>query len=129
MALAKTERPWEVIFHDEFFEEFGSYTETVQDAVLGLLGKLRVFGPLLGRPDVDTLKGSDYPNMKELRVEAESGAWRVAFAFDPRRRAILLTGGNKTGISKDRFYSMLIRVADARYGRHLKSIDAKRSKR
>ena len=50
--------------------------------------------------------------MKELRVDAEGGVWRVAFAFDPKRRAILVTGGNKTGISKDRFYRNLIRVAD-----------------
>jgi len=78
---------------------------------------------------VDTLKGSDYPNMKELRVDAEGGVWRIAFAFDPKRRAILLTGGNKAGIAKERFYSTLIRTADARYGRHLKSIDAKRSKK
>jgi hypothetical protein len=67
--------------------------------------------------------------MKELRVNADGGVWRIAFVFDPVRRAILLTGGNKTGISKDRFYSTLIRIADARYGRHLKSIKEKRSKK
>jgi hypothetical protein len=66
--------------------------------------------------------------MKELRVDAEDGVWRVAFAFDPRRRAILLVGGNKTGISKERFYSTLIRVADARYRRHLKAIEAEERK-
>lgn len=65
--------------------------------------------------------------MKELRVDAEGGVWRVAFAFDPRRRAILLTGGNKTGISKDRFYAALIRVADERYKRHLRTVGAERS--
>jgi hypothetical protein len=118
--------PWEVRFHDDFFVEFGAWSEGVQDAVLSLLGKLRVFGPSLGRPSVDTLRGSDYPNMNELRVDAESGVWRIAFAFDPRRRAILLTGGNKAGISKGRFYSSLIRVADARYGQHLKTMRAER---
>jgi hypothetical protein len=118
---------WVVDFHDEFFEEFETWSEVVQDAVLGSLGKLREFGPTLGRPSVETLKGSDYPNMKELRVDAEDGVWRIAFAFDPKRKAILLTGGNKTGISKDRFYSTLIRIADARYSRHLKSLDRKRS--
>ncbi len=114
--------PWKIGFHDEFFEEYGAWSEAVQDAILSSLGKLREFGPSLGRPSVDTLKGSDYPNMKELRVDAEGGVWRIAFAFDPRRRAILLTGGNKTGISKGRFYSMLIRVADARYRQYLKTI-------
>ncbi len=113
--------PWEIHFHDEFLSEFGAWSEIVQDAVLSSLGKLRTFGPTLGRPSVDTLKGSGYPNMKELRVDAEGGVWRIAFAFDPKRRAILLTGGNKTGISKDRFYSTLIRIADARYERYLKS--------
>jgi DNA-binding XRE family transcriptional regulator len=116
---------WEIYFHDGFLGEFGSWSQVVQDAVLSSLGKLRVFGPSLGRPSVDTLKGSNYPNMKELRVDAESGVWRIAFAFDPKRRAILLTGGNKTGISKDRFYSTLIRVADLRYEQYLKSIGAK----
>jgi hypothetical protein len=115
---------WEVRFHEEFYKEFGTWSEVVQDAVLSALCKLRAFGPSLGRPSVDTLKGSGYPNMKELRVDAAGGVWRIAFAFDPKRRAILLTGGNKTGASKDRFYSTLIRVADARYGQLLKSIGA-----
>ena len=118
--------PWEIHFHDEFLREFESWSQVVQDSVLSSLGKLRAFGPSLGRPSVDTLKGSDYPNMKELRVDAGSGVWRIAFAFDPKRKAILLTGGNKSGISKDRFYSTLIRVADARYEEHLKSISSQR---
>jgi hypothetical protein len=56
---------WEVIFHDEFFEEYQGWSEIVQDAVLGSLGKLRMFGPSLGRPTVDTLKGSRHSNMKD----------------------------------------------------------------
>jgi hypothetical protein len=123
------EKQWEIIFHGKLFDEYGTWSEVVQDAVLSVLGKLRRFGPSLGRPSVDTLKGSDYPNMKELRVDAEDGVWRIAFAFDPKRRAILLAGGNKTGISKDRFYSILIRTADARYSGHLKMIDEKRGKK
>lgn len=113
---------WQILFHDDFSSEFGAWSEAVQDAVLSQVIKLRTFGPHLGRPSVDTLKGSDYPNMKELRVDAEGGVWRIAFAFDPNRKAILLTGGSKTGISKDRFYAMLIRVADTRYAQHLKTI-------
>jgi len=128
-SLEHTMTEWQVVFHDEFAAEFGTWSEMVQDAVLSTLGKLRVFGPSLGRPSVDTLKGSEYPNMKELRVDAEGGVWRIAFAFDPKRRAILLTGGNKTGISRDRFYSMLIRVADVRYGHYLKSMGAERSRK
>ena len=123
----KTE--WEIAFDQESFDEFNAWSEIVQDAVLSSLGKLRVFGPSLGRPSVDTLKGSDYPNMKELRVDAEGGVWRITFAFDPKRRAILLTGGNMTGISRDMFYSTLIRIADRRYRHHLTRIDAKRGKK
>jgi hypothetical protein len=60
---------WKVDFHDEFIGEFRGWSEIVQDAVLVSLGKLRTFGPSLGRPSVDTLKGSKFPNMKELRVD------------------------------------------------------------
>jgi hypothetical protein len=120
--VAQAEKQWQILFHDEFVHEFGTWSEVVQDAILSSLGKLRVFGPSLGRPTVDTLKGSSYPNMKELRVAVESGVWRVAFAFDPKRQAILLTGGNKAGVAKSKFYSTLIRVADARYKRYLVSL-------
>ena len=113
---------WEVVFDEEFFEEFGAWPYPVQDAVLSSLGKLRAFGPSLGRPTVDTLKGSAYANMKELRVDALDAPWRIAFAFDPKRKAILLTGGSKSGIPKDRFYLALIRVADARYREHLRTM-------
>jgi hypothetical protein len=123
------EKHWAVEFHEEFFKEYGAWSEIVQDAVLSSLTRLRMFGPSLGRPSVDTLKGSSFGNMKELRVDANGGVWRIAFAFDPQRRAILLTGGNKAGISKQRFYSALIRTADARYRLYLKGLDLKRSKK
>lgn len=122
----KMEKQWEVGFHDEFAREFTDWSEEVQDATLSVLGKLRAFGPSLGRPSADTLKGSRYPNMKELRLDAADGVWRIAFAFDPKRRAILLVGGDKSGVSRDRFYSALIRIADLRYGEHLKSIEEDR---
>jgi predicted XRE-type DNA-binding protein len=60
--------------------------------------------------------------MKELRFRADDGVWRVAFAFDPRRNAILLIAGDKSGTSQARFYKRLIATADARYGAHLKRI-------
>jgi hypothetical protein len=60
---------------------------------------LAEYGPLLGRPYVDTLKGSKHANMKELRFDAAGEIWRVAFAFDPRRQAILLVAGDKAGVS------------------------------
>lgn len=64
---------------------------------------LERFGPALGRPQVDTLKGSAHANVKELRFRAEAGVWRVAFAFDPRRMALLLVAGDKSGVSEKRF--------------------------
>jgi hypothetical protein len=83
---------------------------------------LAQFGPQLGRPRVDTLKGSKHTNMKELRFDAADGAWRVAFAFDPRRRAILLVAGDKSGGGEKRFYRRLITKADARYDAHLANL-------
>lgn len=76
---------------------------------------LQQFGPQLGRPRVDTLEGSRHANMKELRFAAAGGEWRVAFAFDPKREAILLVAGDKSGGGQRRFYRELIRKADARF--------------
>jgi hypothetical protein len=92
------------------------------DVRIELLARARVierFGPTAGRPRVDTLKGSKHANMKELRFDAGDGVWRVAFAFDPERRAILLVAGDKSGRSERAFYRRLIASADTRYDNHL----------
>jgi hypothetical protein len=81
--------PWTVRNHPEFDDEFDRLSEKVQDGILQRALLLAEFGPQLGRPYVDTLKGSKHANMKELRLDVEEGAWRVAFAFDPSRDAIL----------------------------------------
>ncbi|BAN56254.1 MULTISPECIES: type II toxin-antitoxin system RelE/ParE family toxin [Pseudomonas] len=91
----------------------------VQDELLAQLQLLACCGPALGRPRVDTLKGSRHSNMKELRFSVGNGVWRIAFAFDPSRFAVLLVAGDKAGISERRFYRSLIERADARFGRHL----------
>ena len=80
---------------------------------------LEQFGPHLGRPRVDTLNGSRHANMKEMRFSAADGEWRIAFAFDPARNAIVLVAGDKSGGSTKRFYRALIRKADQRFDRHL----------
>jgi len=67
--------------------------------------------------------------MKELRFEAEDGEWRVAFAFDPKQRAVLLVAGDKTGVSQKKFYKRLIDRADARYARHLEILKTQRGKK
>jgi hypothetical protein len=110
---------WEVVFDPAFDREFDSLPIVVQDELLAQASLLETFGPTLGRPRVDTLNGSRYANMKELRFAADNGVWRIAFAFDPNRRAILLVAGNKAGVSERRFYRQLIKRSDDRFGRHL----------
>ena len=110
---------WVVLFHEKFEPEFDALGEEVQDEALGHMKLLERFGPLLGRPRVDTLNGSHYPNMKELRFDAADGVWRIAFAFDPKRRAILLCCGDKSGGSERSFYRRLVAKADERYDAYL----------
>ncbi|MGH6870829.1 MAG: type II toxin-antitoxin system RelE/ParE family toxin [Rhizomicrobium sp.] len=110
---------WQVAFADAFYGEYEALPGAVQDELLLGMRLLKVYGPKLGRPHVDTLNGSDYANMKELRFRPDDGVWRVAFAFDPKRNAILLVAGDKSGTSEKRFYKRLIATADARYRDHL----------
>ena len=100
--------------------------EDVSVEILALSRLLQEFGPQLGRPRVDTLKGSRHANMKELRVSAADGEWRVAFAFDPKRKAILLVAGDKSGVSEKRFYRRLIAKADERFYAHLNRLKKER---
>ena len=110
---------WEVAFGEEFEREFEALPQPVQDELLASAKLIGVFGPQLGRPHADTLNDSSFANMKELRFDANDGVWRVAFAFDPERKAILLVAGDKSGGSEKRFYRALIGKADKRYQRHL----------
>jgi len=120
---------WEVRFHDEFEPEFDALPEDVQDEALAQAKLLEQFGPQVGRPRVDTLSGSHYANMKELRFDAAGGVWRVAFAFDPIRRAILLVCGDKSGGSEKKFYKRLIARADERFGSHLARLQKERKQK
>ncbi|MEY2943672.1 MAG: hypothetical protein RLY97_1686 [Pseudomonadota bacterium] len=106
-------------FHRAFEAEFAELPFDVQDSLVAAANVLKVQGPMLGRPHADTLAGSKHANMKELRFKADGGVWRVAFAFDPERRGIILVAGNKAGIAQGRFYSGLIAKADARFSEHL----------
>jgi hypothetical protein len=82
---------------------------------------LEAEGPALGRPTVDTIKGSRHLNMKELRV-SKGGAIRILFAFDPQRRAVLLLGGDKAG-QWEAWYSEAIPVADDLFDQYLRETD------
>ncbi len=102
--------------------------EAVSDELLAHAGLLAEFGPQLGRPRADTLKGSRFPNMKELRFYAADGVWRVAFAFDQKRQAILLVAGDKAGVSEKRFYKQLIDKADSRFESYSATLERKGSR-
>ena len=117
---------WVVEVGDEFKPEFFALSEDVQTEILALSRFLQQFGPQLGRPRVDTLKGSRHANMKELRFGVADGEWRVAFAFDTKRKAILLVAGDKSGVGKKRFYRDLIRKADGRFDNHLVRLNKER---
>ncbi len=114
--------PWIVLFADEFEPEFDALDEAVQDAILARVLLLEREGPSLGRPHADTLVGSKHADMKELRCNAAGGVWRIALAFDPDRRAVLLIAGDKSGKNEKRFYRRLIAKADERFDRHLASL-------
>ena len=116
--------PWRVEFHDDFEPEFLAFELAVQEALLAVAKLLADFGPQLGLPYVNTLKGSKHANMKELRFEALNGEWRAAFAFDPQRQAILLVAGDKSGGGEKRFYRQLIAKADKRFSAHLDHLKA-----
>ena len=95
--------------------EFADLPEAVQDELVAHVRLLAEFGPTLGRPAVDTLKGSRIANLKELRFTAAGGVWRVAFAFDGKRIAVLLAAGDKRGKAEPRFYKALIATAERRF--------------
>ena len=110
---------WLVIFDEAFAVEFAAFPRDVQTALLAKARLLENFDPKLGRPHVDTLKGSRHANMKELRFDAADGAWRAAFAFDTIRQAVILVAGDKSGGGQEQFYRALIATADKRFDAHL----------
>ena len=123
---------WSVEFHDDFVPEYEALSLHLQNELQAIVEVLEQLGPLLGRPRVDTLNGSRHANMKEIRFDADGGVWRFAFAFDPKRQAIILCGGDKSGGGGKRFYRQLIEKADARFAAHvarLKQPEKQRKKR
>lgn len=113
---------WTLSFHGAFKPEFRALPDDAKLALGEVFDLLRNFGPGLGRPQIDTLKGSRHANMKEIRVHTAGDWYRLAFAFDPTRQAIVLCGGAKGGISQERFYDWLVATADRRYDEKLKEL-------
>ena len=113
---------WSTETTDEFDAWFTGLGEKEQEEVAAKVKLLQLIGPQLKRPHADTLNGSAYANMKELRAKTAGAVIRVAFAFDPLQKAILLVGGDKAGVSEQRFYKQLIVKADKLYHAHLEKI-------
>jgi hypothetical protein len=112
---------WEVEFTDEFETWWVDLTESVQDAIDRSIHLLEARGPTLQFPHSSGINGSKHGNMRELRVQVGGEPYRIFYAFDPRRAAILLVGGSKVG--DDDFYDRMIPVADRIYDQHLNELE------
>jgi len=108
---------WEIEYTDEFERWWDTLSEAEQESVAVSVSLLEIMGPKLPRPHSDTVKGSRFNNMKELRTQHTGVPYRKLYAFDPRRTAILLLGGNKTGDSN--WYQQHIPIADKLFAEHL----------
>lgn len=113
---------WHVEYTDEFALWWSTLTAAQQAALEASVRMLERFGPRLTRPYADQVKGSRHANMKELRTQCQGSPLRTFFAFDPRRSAILLIGGDKTG--DDRFYERMLPRADQLYDDYLQELRA-----
>lgn len=108
---------WEVEFTDEFERWWSTLSESEQESVAASVQLLEVRGPQLGYPHSSGVNGSRHSHMRELRTQHDGRPLRTLYAFDPRRAAILLIGGDKTG--DDRWYEVHVPIADRLYDEHL----------
>ena len=108
---------WEVEYTDEFGDWWNDLTEAEQESVDASVRLLEERGPQLGHPHSSGIGRSKHPHMRELRIQHRGRPYRVLYAFDPRRTAILLIGGDKTG--NDRWYEEFVPLADRLYDEHL----------
>jgi hypothetical protein len=111
---------WSIERTDEISGWMKELDDDAKEMILKALFILKEIGPSLGRPYVDSVKGSKHQNMKELRVQSKQRLFRILFAFDPIRSAILLIGGDKRG--DRRFYQKMIPVADKLYDVYLEKL-------
>jgi hypothetical protein len=112
---------WVVEYTDEFLGWWETLSEAEQDSVAGSVLLLETRGPSLPYPHSSDVRGSRHGHMRELRVQHKGRPYRILYAFDPRRVAILLIGGSKVG--DDRWYDTFIPLADRLYDEHLREID------
>jgi hypothetical protein len=111
---------WAVEYTDEFENWWVTLTENEQDSVDVVVGLLEIKGPNLPFPYSSGIQGSRHTHMRELRIQHKGEPYRVLYAFDPRRTAILLLGGNKVG--EDRWYEDSVPRADKLYDEHLEEL-------
>lgn len=114
--------PWEVEYTDEFGDWWAELTEAQQDRIAATIRLLAERGPSLPFPHSSGVNGSHHEHMRELRVQSRGNPLRIFYAFDPRRTAILLIGGDKTG--NDRFYEQYVPLADALYDAYIEELRA-----
>jgi len=111
---------WEIEYTDEFEVWWDELDDSAHASIDAHVGLLEEHGPNLGYPYSSDIKNSKHGNMRELRVKSKGRPYRIFYAFDPRRCAILLIGGDKTGLK--RFYEQMIPIAERLYDRHLREI-------
>jgi hypothetical protein len=111
---------WEVEYTEEFEEWWDGLSEAEQETVAAYVIFLEKKGPTLPFPYSSDIRGARHSHMRELRVQHKGRPYRVLYAFDPRRAAILLIGGDKTG--DDRWYEVNVPLADEIYDRHIAAL-------
>jgi hypothetical protein len=117
---------WKIATSSDFDSWFAGLEDDGKAEIIAKVELLKLLGPQLSRPHADTLNNSKHANMKELRADTKDSFMRIAFAFDPDRAAILLLGGDKSGVNQRRFYKQLIARADELYDAHLAAIKVRK---
>lgn len=110
---------WNIKQTEEFQNWFENADDKLQEDIVENIEVLRQFGPNLGRPKADTIKGSKITNLKELRFASGKKVIRVFYVFDPGRNAVLLVGGNKAGSGDKTFYKQMIAESEKAYAKYL----------
>ena len=111
---------WDIEYTDEFGDWWSALSEAEQESLAASVQLLEERGPNLGFPHSSGINGSRHGHMRELRTQHEGRPYRTLYAFDPRRSAILLIGGDKTG--DERWYDVNVPVADRLYDEHLEQL-------
>ena len=112
---------WEIEYTNQFGKWWDTHSAEEQESIAVSVGLLETLGPNLPRPHSDTIKGSKFNNMKELRTQHAGQPYRTLYAFDPKRTAILLIGGNKSG--NKNWYKANVPIADQLFAQHLKKLN------